>query len=146
MSQPIEFAPEAQAVLQTAQDLAITRGEPQIAPHVLLAALATAGGPDIQRTLSRYALGPEHINTWLETAVGRPKAAMSFQPSAPHSLRTHDILDAAQAEAREAGRGQVAAADLLVGILREPRAPSGMTATALLYQGATYEGVRSALA
>jgi len=137
--------PVAEGVLRTARAIAKARGEPRIAPPVLLVALTQAAEPPVRDALAQFGLGPGEASSWLEEAVEPISAPTSFDEATPFAERTAAILTMAGAEASDAGAEAIRSRDLLFGILRERHAPTGIAVAALLAHGATHDALVDAL-
>lgn len=140
-----DLSQESLGVLDAARAMAVERGEPRIAPHLLLVALSEAGTAPVRQALARAGLGPDGARTWLEADIGRPRIRIPFDSQEPYSERFGAVLEMAKVEAGEHGSDEIRPQDLLLAVLREPYAARGVAGATLLARDMTYRAVQSAL-
>lgn len=143
MPTELDLDADAERVLDAARALAEARGEARVGAHLLLVALAQHGSPAVQAALSGLGLSTDDAEAWLAQAVGPLRVRSPFEAGAPYAERTAVILGIACAEAATAGAGSVRAADLLLGLVREPHSERGIAGAHLLGLGGTYDELKA---
>ncbi|HYP47739.1 MAG TPA: ATP-dependent chaperone ClpB [Thermoleophilaceae bacterium] len=122
------FTVKAQEALAAAQRLAATRGNPEVVPHHLLAALLEQDGGIVVPVLRRAGADPERVRSRanealdaLPTLSGESSAA----PAISHELS--GVLERADSDARGMGDEYVSTEHLLLSLASEPHVDTGAT-------------------
>jgi ATP-dependent Clp protease ATP-binding subunit ClpB len=133
---------KAQEALQAAQDIAGKRGQQQVEPLHLLAALVTQQDGLVPPILNRLGVRPESLEAEIEAQLSRlPKVSGVSQQYL--SKESNEVLEAAFEEAGKFKDEYVSAEHILLAIAARPKDPAGQL---LSRNGASREALLQALA
>jgi len=88
-------------------------------------------------------VSPDEAERWLAQEIGPLRVWSPLDVAAPYAERTSVVLRLARAEAKTTGASSVRAADLLLGLVREPYSERGVAGGYLQGLGGTYDDLKA---
>ncbi|MEW6363178.1 MAG: ATP-dependent chaperone ClpB [Acidobacteriota bacterium] len=137
-----KFTIKAQEALQTAQEIAGGRGNPEITPEHLMTALLESGDTIVIPLLQKIGVSPEGMRDALAAQLDRLPQVSGTQAGAQVSNRLSRVLDHALKEADSFKDEYISVEHLLLAIAGEP---DGHAARILQSQGAGRDRLLQAL-
>ncbi len=118
------FTLKSTEALQAAVTTATERGNPEVAPAHLLAALLEQGEGPVYGILQRLSVSPASLRSAADAAIGRLPSAVGARQQPALSREALAVLDVAQARAAQMGDDYTSTEHLLLA-LAEAKGPAG---------------------
>jgi ATP-dependent Clp protease ATP-binding subunit ClpB len=138
---PDRFTIKTQEALAAAQRIATARGNPQVTPQHVLAALLEQEGGIVAPVLRKANADAEGVRRRANAAIdGLPSVSGDINQEPGFALEATEMLRRAEAEARSLGDEYVSTEHLLLALADDPKVDTGATRDQLLEALTTVRG------